>query len=52
MKTNKNCPKFYLNNVDNATAATAAAAGGGGGAEGSTPSNLPEPGTPSGDLNI
>ncbi|KAI8646780.1 hypothetical protein BD408DRAFT_409720 [Parasitella parasitica] len=47
MKTNKNCPKFYLNNVDNTAAATAAT-----GAEGSTPSALQESGMPSGDLNI
>lgn len=47
MKTNKNCPKFYLNNVDNAAVAAA-----GDGVEGSTPSALQEPGTPSGDLNI
>ncbi|CAO3654488.1 unnamed protein product [Mucor fragilis] len=49
MKTNKNCPKFYMNNVDNAAAA---AATGGGGEEESTPSNLQEPGTPTGDLSI
>lgn len=37
-----------MNNVDNAAAAAAT----GGGGEESTPSNLQEPGTPTGDLSI